>query len=277
MPAARAALGWNGWAASRQRTTRATPNAAADRITAPTFSGSWNGTNRVQPSGQGLSGSNGRGLGHPDLEQRRPRADGVERAEQGLGQPEPGRPGGRRGRGLAVGAGKPGFDPVGEPLQDLGHDPRSRDQGPVVLADPLPGQQVERELVGRVGVARHVADVPAIGRGRSVLFVAGLGGLAFEAFVDDEAAVVGRPRDLVGAVEDLTERRGVRLAGLGHLVVAVRPFHQDHPPARLQDLAHPEQGFGHRRHRPGDDPADLAGELRVDLAGEDLDPFQAEP
>ena len=54
-PAARLLLGWNGWAASRSRTTRATPNAAAERITAPTFSGSWNGTNSVQPSGQGSS------------------------------------------------------------------------------------------------------------------------------------------------------------------------------------------------------------------------------
>ena len=35
--------------------TRATPKAAAERITAPTFSGSWKGMNRVQPSGQGSS------------------------------------------------------------------------------------------------------------------------------------------------------------------------------------------------------------------------------
>ena len=54
-PAARLLRDGTGGPTSRSNTTRATPKAAADRITAPTFSGSWNGTNNVHPSGQGSS------------------------------------------------------------------------------------------------------------------------------------------------------------------------------------------------------------------------------
>ena len=49
-PAALHDLGRNGCAASCRHTTSETSNAAADRITAPTFSGSWKGMKSVQPS-----------------------------------------------------------------------------------------------------------------------------------------------------------------------------------------------------------------------------------
>ena len=49
-PAARILLGRYGFAASLRRTMDSTPNAAADRTTAPTFAGSWNGTKRIRLS-----------------------------------------------------------------------------------------------------------------------------------------------------------------------------------------------------------------------------------
>lgn len=60
LPATLVDLWWKGWADSLNMITRDTPNAAADRMTAPTLMGSWKGTKSVHPSGHCSGFHNGK-------------------------------------------------------------------------------------------------------------------------------------------------------------------------------------------------------------------------
>ena len=217
-------------------------------------------------------GRPGRHLGHSHQEERRSSPGDVEVPEERVGEAEPGRPRRGLGRGRPFGVGEPAFDPIREATEDLGDHPRAGDQGPGVLADALAGQQVEGQLVGRVRLAGHVTDRTGI-RGRRRFRVR----RPFESLVDDEPAVVRGAGDLVGPVEHQSEGLGVGCPGLDDLRLAIGPLHEDHPAARLEAVGHPVERLGDRGDRPGDDALDLPGELRPDLAGEDLDVGQLEP
>ena len=129
----------------------------------PTFSGSWNGTNSVQPSGQGASSD------HSGI-------SGTRTSRRGAWVPEMSS---SRNRGSAsryqtvvsIGGAGPfvsvshAFDPVGEPLEDLGDGPAARQEGLAVLADPPAAEQVAAELERRVRLARHLADRAGVDAG----------------------------------------------------------------------------------------------------------------
>ena len=88
---------------------------------------------------------------------------------------------------------------------------------------------------------------------------------------------VRRAGDLIGMIGGEPEEIRVRLAGGDDLVVAFRPFHEDHPPARCEAGRDPVERLRDRRHRPGDHPRDLTGIIRADLVVVDLDLVEPEP
>ena len=157
VPAARLLRGWNGWAASLSRTTRDTPNAAAERITAPTFSGSWNGMNRVQPSGHSAVVGPRRQGRCAGQQQGGVRPRDVESLKERSGEPIPGQGGG--GRGRSTGVRDPGQGPVGKPSQDLRDDPRTGEEGLAVLAN-APSRRAGRGRAGNSGSIRWRPRAP---------------------------------------------------------------------------------------------------------------------
>ena len=157
-------LGVEGVRGFLQRTTRGTPNAAADRITAPTFSGSWNGTNSVQPTGHSASGVHSAISGTRTTEQGGSGSRHVQSLEQGIGQTGS-RPDGPRIRGAL-----PPSSPSAILRPDRGGGRGSRRplsgqaiRARPVLANSLAGQEVGGELVRRVRLAGDLADVARVG------------------------------------------------------------------------------------------------------------------
>ncbi len=152
-----AARGWNGCAASRVKTTRATPKAAAERITAPTFSGSWNGTKRVQPCGHGCSSL------HGGISGTRTSKSGacVPATSSALNSESA-----RRIHGIVSPGGGGASGPVSQPRTCAGNRARTssriRDPGEdglAVLADAGTAQDRLEPTVRRVGRAGDLADL----------------------------------------------------------------------------------------------------------------------
>ena len=98
--------------------------------------------------------------------------------------------------------------------------------------------------------------------------------------VDHEPPPMGRAGDRVGVVGGKAEEapRRLRLVdpGRGDLIVAVGAFHEDHPAPGQQACRHAVQGLADRSHGAADHSLDLAGIIRPQLVGVDLDVLQAE-
>ena len=72
-------------------------------------------------------------------------------------------------------------------------------------------------------------------------------GLAFQAFVHDEPPAVVRAGNRIRVIGRQAKRSRVRPRGLGHLLIALGPLHEDHPPAGRQARRHAVERLGDRR------------------------------
>ena len=149
------------------------------------------------------------------------------------------------------------------------------------LRIPRASEQVAAELEHRVRLAGHLAHRPAVGprRGLARRLRGRYGaGLPRQPLVNHAAGAraASRGSGSGGRPPAGTSRRAI-CSRLGDLGVALGPLHEQHPTAGLQAMRDPVERFRDRRHGPGDHSGDRPGELRADLAGEDLDPFQTQP